>query len=169
MPFTHAEILEAQKQVRPLRAWLPADESGIIRWRSALSIEGATVEGLFLHGRATASEPGRDVSFMLEHSPAGQKKRTIDRLDWRPITGHSNRMIGPAEFRLMIIEGSHRHSFYENLTSDGVLREGNLPIAVPILDPLETFGAFIAFVEKTYKVEGLGNLPAPDWTEDLFG
>lgn len=169
MTLSHADIMEAEKRVRPLPSWQPVDSGGMIRWRSPVSISGATVEGLFLHGRATASEPGRDVSFILEHSPAGQSKRSIDRIDWKPIHSHSNRNIGPIEYRLQVLTGSHRHNFYENLTADGVLREGNLPIAIPLDDPLETFSDFIDFVAKTYKVEGLSNLPVPDWTEDLFG
>jgi hypothetical protein len=168
MAFTHTEIMTARKAVRPLSAWQPADSGGQIRFRAPLAIGGAIVEGLFLHGRSLISEPGRDVSFSLEYSPVGSKA-TLDRVDWKPLTGHTNKGAGPNELRFRVIEGSHRHSFNANLTSEGILRSGNLPIAEPIEAELPTFESLVRYIQRVYNIEGLENLPPPQWMEDLFG
>lgn len=169
MTLTWQEMLEAEKDVRPVPAWRPVDKGGQLRWRAELSIGGATVEGLAIHGRALASEPGRDLAFTLEHNPAGGPSVRIDRIDWNPLTPHANNGVGRAEIRFDIYSGSHRHSYYENLTQDGKLRVGNLPVAVAINEPLVSYRNLIDFVAKAYNIPSLGLLPPPPWIEDLFG
>ncbi|MFC0633566.1 hypothetical protein [Brevundimonas balnearis] len=164
-----AEMLEAEKRIRPLPAWRPVDSGGRFRWRAEISIGDATVEGLVLHARTLATEPGRDVSFVLEHGPAGQSSVRIDRIDWKPLTPHANKGVGRPEIRWDIYPGSHRHPYYENLKADGELRTGNLPVAVDIEESLPTFESLVAFVAKIYRIEGLEFLQPPPWSEDLFG
>lgn len=168
MGMTLVELLEAEKDVNPLPSWRPVDPRGKFRWRAEISVNGATVEGLILHGRALAAEPGREVSFTLEHAPAGAPSSRIDRIDWKPLTPHSNKGIGRQEIRFEIYAGSNRHLYYENLTQEGNLRAGNLPVAVHIESALPTFDALIAFVAQTYKIPRLALLPPPPWIEDLF-
>jgi hypothetical protein len=93
------QLLEAEKRIRPLPPWRPVDIGGMIRWRADLSIGGATFEGLALHGRTLAKEPGRDVSFTLEQSLAGQQSVQIDRIDWKPLTPHGNTGVGRQEIK----------------------------------------------------------------------
>lgn len=164
-----ADLLEAEKWIRPLPGWRPVDAGGMIRWQAPLSIQGATLEGANLHGRTRASEAGRDVSFTLETRPAGGKSVRIDRIDWNPIEPHSNNGAGRLEIRFDTIYGNHRHDYYENLKTDGELRSGNLPVAVPIHESLPNFGSLIAFVAATYNIRGLEYLQPPPWSEDLFG
>lgn len=144
------------------------DSGGVLRWRAPLDISGATIEGAVLHARTRASEAGRDVSFTLETHPATGPSGSVDRIDWNPIEPHNNKGIGRPEVRFLLISGHHRHNYYENLTGDGILRTGNLPVAVPIDEPLTTFESLIAFVSETYKIVGLENLQTPPWSEDLF-
>jgi hypothetical protein len=162
-----AELLEAEKRIRPVPTW--RSDNGAIRWKAPLIIGGAVVEGFTLHARCLASEAGRDVSFTLDRSVTGQPSVRIDRVDWRPIHRHNNNGIGPDHLRFKIIEESHRHNYYENLTSDGKMRSGNLPVAIPIEEKLETFQSLVDFVAEIYKIEDLKLLMPPPWSEDLFG
>lgn len=164
-----AELLGAEKRIRPLPSWRPVDDSGSIRWKAPLIVGGATLEGFSLHARCMAAEPGRDVSFILERVLAGQPSVRIDRIDWNPITPHNNKGIGPPELRYKLIHGTHRHAFEANLKEDGSLRTGNLPVAVPVSDHLPTFEALVDFVGSTYNIPDLKFLTAPPWTSDLFG
>ncbi len=167
MPLSPCEILESHKSAPTLQGWQPPDAGGFIRWSTPLDIAGATVEGLFLYVRCLRSEPGRDVSFVLAHEPAG-KSEHIDRIDWRPIKAHVNRFIGPAEYRGLRINGSHRHHLLLNTKDDGTLRGNNLPIAAPLESEPKNFEELVAFVAACYNIAGLGNLLAPAWEGDLF-
>lgn len=163
-----AEVLAASKTARPLPDWRPVDDNGRIRWRAPLSIDGATIEGLAIHANCIASEAGRDVAIILEYRPAGSAFGAIDRVDWKPSAPHSNKGIGPEEFKFSILRGSHRHFLTDNLTSEGKLRTGNLPVARPINEDLPTFESLVDFVARIYNIADLRNLTAPPWSEDLF-
>ena len=164
-----ADLLAAEKRIRPLPAWRPVEDSGKIRWKAPLMIGGAVVEGLTLHARCIASEPGHDVSFVLEQALAGQSSVRIDRIDWKPIHEHNNKGIGPEELRFITIKDSHRHNYHENLTKAGILRLHNLPIARPLDIILPSFQSLVDFVAETYNIEDLKFLTPPPWTDDLFG
>jgi len=124
---------------------------------------------MYLYGRATEGEPGRDVSFMFCNGAEGSKATVIDRIDWNPLTAHANRNKGPQDLRLLIVSGNHRHSYDDNLASTGDLRAGNLPVARPIDERLETFDKLVAFVAVSYNIKGAERIMPPLWIEDLFG
>jgi len=168
MGMGFGDLLEVEKRVRPTVGWRPEDAGGMLRWRGLLDVAGATIEGGVLHVRTRASEPGRDVSFMLEVTPAFGSSALIDRIDWNPIEPHANKGVGRDEIKFLVITGSHRHSYYENRTRDGAIRSGNLPVAIPVERALPNFGSLLAFVSETYKIVGLENLQPPPWSEDLF-
>ena len=162
------DLLEVEKRVRPGVGWRPVDSGGMLRWRGLLDVAGATLEGAVLHARTRETEAGRDVAFTLEVTPTFGPSAAIDRIDWNPVEPHSNKGKGPREVKFSVITGSHRHSYYDNRTQDGALRSGNLPVAIPIVQPLPNFGSLIAFVSETYKIVGLENLQPPPWSADLF-
>lgn len=164
-----AELLEAEKRIRPLPSWRPVDDTGKIRWKAQLTIGGATVEGLNIHARCIASEPGREVTFILERAVAGKGSVRIDRIDWKPLHNHCNKGVGPEELQYVVINETHRHNFYENLTSTGELRLNNLPVARPVGKDLPTFQSLVDFMGETYRIEDLKFLTPPPWTDDLFG
>ena len=122
MGMGFGDLLEVEKRVRPTVGWRPEDSGGQLRWRALLDVAGATVEGGVLHARTRASEPGRDVSFMLEVTPAFGTSALIDRIDWNPLEPHGNKGMGRDEIKFLVITGNHRHSYYENRTKDGALR-----------------------------------------------
>lgn len=145
------------------------DDGGRFRLQVPLMVDGIVVEGLFLYARCSQSEPGRDVSFMLVNSPTGESRQVIDRIDWKPLTSHLNKNSGPSELRLKLINGTHRHSLYDNLKLDGEVRSKNIPIAREVDQRLETFESLVDFVQSLYKIDGVKFVPLPLWVEDLFG
>lgn len=166
--MNHLDALLATKTFSSAPQW-KSDGRGQFRFSTPLIIDGVVQEGLFLMGRAPESTPGRDVTFTLCNGSPRAKPDTIDRIDWNPSTGHVNRNIGPEGLRLLVVEGTHRHYLEDNLTQQGVLRTGNLPIARPIEENLNSFGSLVDYVEKAYNIGGLSYLAPPLWTEDLFG
>lgn len=166
--MNHYDALRAPKALATAPRW-KLDDRGHFRFQAPLMVDGVVREGLYLLGRAPESTPSRDVAFMFCNGESKAKSVVIDRIDWNPTASHANRNIGPEELRLLVIDGSHRHLFEDNLTSSGELRSGNLPVARPIVDNLNTFGRLVAFAEEAYNIASLGDLAPPLWIEDLFG
>ncbi len=166
--MNHYDALHAPKALATMPRW-KLDDRGQFRLQAPLMIDGVVREGLYLIGRAPEGAPGRDVAFMLCNGETKAKSIVIDRIDWNPTASHNNRNIGPEALRLLIIDGSHRHVFDDNLSSSGELRSGNLPVARPIEENLNTFGRLVAFVETAYNIASVSDLAPPLWIEDLFG
>lgn len=166
--MNHFDALRAPKTLATVPRW-KLDDRGQFRLQAPLMVDEVVREGLYLLGRASESTPGRDVAFMLCNGESKAKSIVIDRIDWNPIAAHANRNIGPKDLRLLVIDGSHRHVFDDNLTSTGDLRAGNLPVARPLEENLNTFGRLVALAEAAYNIAGLGTLAPPLWIEDLFG
>lgn len=164
----HYDALHAPKALASVPRW-KLDGRGQFRLQAPLMVDGIVREGLYLLGRAPESTPGRDVAFMLCNGESKAKSIVIDRIDWKPTASHANRNIGPEDLRFLVIDGSHRHVFDDNLTSTGELRSGNLPVARPLEENLNTFGRLVALAEVVYNIVSLGELAPPLWIEDLFG
>jgi len=164
----HVRALGAKKTLTSAPQW-KSDSRGHFRLSMPLAIEDVVQEGLYLMGRAPEGTPGRDVSFMLCNGESRAATVVIDRIDWNPSTSHTNRNVGPEVLRLLVIDGTHRHHLEDNLTQMGELRTGNLPVARPVEEDLNSFGSLVAFAERAYNIDGLGYLAPPLWVEDLFG
>src|SRR5258708_30487364 len=104
--------LRAIKTLARAVEWVEA-ENGKLWLAVPLDIDGATIEGLQLRGRAIKDLPNEEVTLLLECSDPIRRDRAMDRIDWRPLHTHNNRGKGPQELRHMMIKAgiSHRHSF----------------------------------------------------------
>jgi hypothetical protein len=162
-------LVKAKKGLSgPLR-WVPHDDQ--LRLVSTLDIEGITQEGFWLRGQCVRAIPDRRVMFQLEAALLrGRSRVPLMRVDWRPEHDHTNKNIGPETYRLMTLEGSHYHPFDTNWTL-GTKRmlSDNLPLAEPLERDPSDFGSLLSRVGQLFKIQGMKEIPAPEWEPELFG
>jgi hypothetical protein len=134
-----------------------------------LEADDAVIEGLSLRGRTHKSLIDRDVAFQLEFHGSQIIGGPICRIEWRPLSGHSNKGLGPKEYRHILQTGSHHHRFDLNWghSQEGVLR-GEIPIAVPILDDPENFRALLALVGKEFRINKIQQITVPPWAPAML-
>lgn len=146
-----------------------ATDSTHLRLTCALEVNGMTVEGLELRGGALQTRPDRAVSFHLQLYPAKGPCTPLTRVDWNPLTTHTNPNVG--NLPMLRINGSHIHSFDLNwLPEFGRMRSGNLPVARPVNANPRTYEELLVLVGKECRINGLCRVEAPPWRiGDLFG
>jgi hypothetical protein len=155
--------------VQPL--WRRRANDKWLRLVSPLDIDGITVEG-FRFGASCHSElSDRAVTFQLEYHPVrrGSKGGPLCRIEWRPLSGHNNKGAGPPEFRYVVLSGNHHHPFELNWShAPNQVRRGTLPIAIPILDELDSYREALAFVGKEFRINNVMSCPVPPWEGQLL-
>jgi len=107
--------LVAARKTRAIQQDWVADGRNSLRFSCPLDIDGATVEAVQLRMTALQTRPDENVVAQLEFKRPGAKFRPACRIEWRPISSHSNGAIGPPEYRFKEITGSHYHQFDLNL------------------------------------------------------
>ncbi len=113
----------------------------------------------------------QSVVCQMEYHPAGRPTRggPFCRIEWRPLAAHSNKNIGPLEFRFTQITGSHHHRFDLNWNhSQSQVRKGNLRIAVPIDPDPPTYEDLLAFVGREFRIKGMEEIPVPPWQGQML-
>ncbi len=120
--------------------------------------------GLRMFGRASAALPDGNVSLGLLGESAGVW-RAFERLDWRPSRPHSNRAVGPTEWRFTLMHGSHHHAADHNAQLAMGLTEAvasGLPVAVPMSgDP--SWPDLLRYAAAAWNVSDLADIPLPPW------
>jgi len=141
-----------------------------IRITAALDVDQRTVRGLELVGRAKIDRPKGNISFSLLYHPSGNRRDAIKlaRVDWRPVTPHTNtHPAAPAHLKMAVIAGSQHHSFDLNWAS----KEGRplkwLPVAEPITPDYQGFTELLDGVGKFFRISNISSLPEPKWTQEL--
>jgi hypothetical protein len=166
------EIFAASKTLSGTGHWAERDPRRIansLTFVAPLEIDGVTVAGLRLRGTALKNLPDEAVCFQLEYHQPRQHGSALARVEWRPLRGHNNKGLGPPEFRFIEIRSSHHHPFELNWRNAAKqLRRGNLPIAVPIGQSLQSFVELLAFVGKEFRIKGIEDVPLPEWTPNLL-
>ena len=132
---------------------------------------GETVQGLELRGGAGQSLPDRAVRFQLQYYPAKGQCVPLVRVEWRPLTAHTNPSNCAAHLKMQRIVGSHVHGFEMNwLTEMDRLRTGNLPVAEALSVDPSSFQELLVVVGKELRITGLEKIEPPPWREaDFFG
>lgn len=136
-----------------------------VRLVSPLDIAGVTEEGLRFTASAHIYAPDRQVVFQIEYETLTYPRGVpMARFEWRPTSPHNNKGIGPPDHRYKVIRGTHIHPFDLNWQhSEGQVRKGSLPIAVPVEPPIESYKDALAFVENNFRIRGVTTLPLPPW------
>ncbi len=164
------ELFEANKILASNPKWIATDST----WfdlEAPLDIDGVTIEGLELRAGAGQSLPDRAVRFHLQYHPARSPCIPLCRIEWRPVSPHTNPNQGPEHLRLLRIVGSHIHGFEMNyLEDEGRMRGKNLPIAEPIDPDPSSFRDLVDVVAAEFRINGMEQIEPPPWREgDLFG
>lgn len=99
--------------------------------------------------------------------PGGRSFVNIARVDAWPTAPHANvraRKLGGLRHVPPIVDGHHVHRFSDNarLGKDAFAPQGNLPIAVPVEQPLRSFTDFLRIVTREFRIDGLDGIEPPE-------
>ena len=173
MPDRLPTLIAAVKTLSLKPAWKLHDDQ--FRFVTPLDIDGVTEIGLRFRVQCSQSFSDRNVTFQIEYHFLGIKFVPVTRVDWRPFNLHQNRNIGPSEWRMMKLPGSHVHPFQDNF--DWMVESGltpiefskeNLPIAIPLEPEPATLEGAAAVAGRLMNIEGLPAIPAPTWEPRLL-
>lgn len=168
MADTLRELVDAEKSLAVAAEWTKRGRR--IEFVSPLEIGGLVEEGLLFRAVALESLPDREVVFQLEYHgisiPGGTGP--LARIEWNTLRPHNNKGRGPPELRFLDQEGSHFHSFEDNWSeAAGAMLRDNLPIARPILEPIQGFDACCALVGNLFGINNIELVSAPEWVYSL--
>ncbi len=91
------------------------------------------------------------------------------RIEWRPLSAHNNKGLGPLAYQHLLQSGSHHHSFEINWAHcASQVRRGTLPLSVPIKDEPEDFGKLLALVGSEFKISNMDLVPVPPWQFEML-
>jgi hypothetical protein len=159
------QALYEQKKRFPTRPVWRERDANWIQCVQALDIDGVTVEGLRFRATALLRRPDESVTFQIEYLPPRRQPRggPMSRVEWRPLSGHSNKGRGPAHLRNVLQTGTHHHHFHECWKdSPNQVRKGNLDIALPV-EPEPSWDEILVFVGKEFRIEPIEWVPFPPW------
>ena len=149
-------------------AWTIGD-SEWLTLTSPLDVDGVTVTGFQLRATAMLRRPDVDVMFQLEHHPFAEAGGPVCRIEWNPIRGHTNKGCGPKELWYQEIKTSHCHPFAMNWQhSEKLVRQGILPIAIPLHPNPPNFRELLAIVGKEFRISNIQCVDVPNWQPQLL-
>jgi len=161
-------LVTVQKALASVPEWIERN-ADILDFVVPLEAESVVLEGLSLRGRTRKSLADREVVFQLEFHHPQIVGGAICRIEWKPLSSHSNKGNGPKELRHILQSGSHHHRFdlnWEHSPAD--VQRGSLPIAVPILPCPKNFRELVALVQKEFNIKGLQSIAIPPWQPTLI-
>jgi hypothetical protein len=128
---------------------------------------GAGLEAVRLRLTVWPFRKDYDVTATLEVE-GGRSFVNIARVDGWPPDPHINAVAKrhPALRHLpAIVTGHHVHRFLDNarLGRGSFAPMGNLPVAAPLEDALQSFRDFARIVEREFRIDGLSRLTPPGW------
>ncbi|HEX7823027.1 MAG TPA: hypothetical protein VF463_20700 [Sphingobium sp.] len=161
-PF-HPLVEEWKAIAAPVQWSVPDPSDGAVNFLVPLDINGVTIEGFFLRGRAYESSPDRDVMFQLEVTAGMRTRIPLRRINWLPRSGrHKN----PDKIE---ITGSHEHPFESNwIESEQRMRVGNLPWAVAVPGGVDTYASLLDFTADKFRIQNITAIPQPEWSAKLL-
>ena len=127
--------------------------------------------GRVVGGRRDLSlRPDEEVLFQLEYHgvliPGGTGP--LIRLEWNPLRPHNNKGRGPEDLRFLDQIGSHVHHFEDNWhEGSGAMLRDNLPIARPVLKPIQGFNDCLGFVGNLFRINNIELVKTPEWVYSL--
>ncbi|MCA1469800.1 hypothetical protein I6F09_18060 [Bradyrhizobium sp. IC3195] len=134
---------------------------------------GVGLEGVRLRLSAWAYRRQHEVTATLEITGGRRSFVNIARVDAWPADPHFNtlaRKTAGLGHVPPVVEESHVHRFEDNAKVGGkaFLPPYNLPIAVPVAEPLTSFRGFLRTVAQEFNIQGLDDFPTPHWQEYLL-
>jgi hypothetical protein len=168
MPLDIETIFRSDKMLATAPTWQERD-SEALEVVCPLEIDGAVIEGLYFRLRARKRMPDELVTAQIEYHPANEPGGPLSRVEWRPLSSHNNKGLGPKELRNKMINGCHYHPFQLNLkhASDQMRRAGRLPIAVPMVESPKNFDELLRFAKKEFRITNIEWVEVPPWEPTL--
>lgn len=155
-------FVDASKTIPISRGWAEIDRN-YLSFVSPLDIDEVTVAGLQVRMGAFKLAENEDVRAQLEYHPLKGRPEPLCRLEWRPLSPHSNKGRGPLELRFKQFRQTHIHPFDLNWdASQNRLLSPNLPIAIPIQD-VDSYDKFLDLCARHLKIRNMSIVPAPPW------
>jgi hypothetical protein len=163
MSSTLPVLISADKELSVVPTWR-ARGADDLEFSVPLEVDGVVLEGLTLRGRVRRSLPDREVVFQIEFHGPRIIGGAVCRIEWKPLSAHNNKGIGPKELRHLLQKGSHHHRFDLNWawSQDAVLK-GDMPIAVPLKEEPKNFRALLGVVGEEFRINRIQEVPIPPW------
>jgi hypothetical protein len=155
----------ADKQLSVFPEW-KGNGSEFMRFVAPIDIDSVTEQGLFFTAKVHIYSPDSWVTFQLEYQSRDfPKGPPFSRFEWKPKAPHNNKGLGPHELRHTYIHGTHFHPFDLNWQHSEVkVRRGELPIALPVTQNIETFKEALEFTQNCFRINNVVDIPTPPWT-----
>jgi hypothetical protein len=164
MAGTLRELVEAEKLIAAPTDWTKRGKR--LELKLPLEIDGLIEEGLFLRASALEPLPDQEVMLQLEYHgisiPGGTGP--LARIEWNSLRPHNNKGKGPAELRFVDQRPSHVHHFHDNWSDEtGALLRDNLPVARPIVEPIQEFTDLLDFAGNLFRIKNIRLVKVPEW------
>jgi hypothetical protein len=161
-------LFQAEKVIAAAPDWVDrgAEELSVV---VPLMVRDVVVEGLLFRAIARTHMPDEMVTFQVEYHPPMKVGGPLCRIEWRPLSGHNNKGLGPKEWRHKNITGCHHHSFDLNHRyAPNEMLKGVLPIALPLEVSPVNFSALLDFAKKELGIDNIEWLGVPPWEPILL-
>jgi hypothetical protein len=173
MPNPYATLVDSEKLIAGSPVWVDQHKDSKddqVRFVAALRIDNRVFQGLELVGRARVGVRNAYVSFSLIYRPTDNRRDSVrlGRIDWRPLTTHSNDHSNTPPELIGDIDGTHHHAFHLNWSVKNAAPLKALPIAEEISPDYQTFKELLDGVAHLFRIgDAASKVPSP-WPEDLF-
>jgi hypothetical protein len=114
MPLDIETIFGSDKMLATAPTWQERD-SEALEILCPLEIDGTVIEGLYFRMRARKRMPDELVTVQIEYHPANEPGGPLSRIEWRPMSSHNNRGLGPKEGAVRNAVGIRFGAFSENM------------------------------------------------------
>jgi len=165
-------LAHSEKRLSRIPSWSEPEADTAYCWFDVpLEIAGIVERGFELRGGCYSNRPDCHVTFEIRATATGGRTRIpLMRVDWRSLNGgHKNPVRKNSPWSGRRVPDTHLHDFDLNWLPDtGRMRAGNLRIARPIEEPLETFEELRKYVGKCFNISNIDIVPVPPWVYDLL-
>jgi hypothetical protein len=168
----YPQFIQARKLIPAFPGWSqPEAESGYSWFDVSLEIEGVVEAGFIFHGGYLRDRPDCNVTFELRVGKRpGRPCVPLARICWKSLKGgHSNDRRWESAWAGKRVPSTHYHAFELNWDEERQRMKGlNLPVAMPIAEPLETYEALRFFSGKALRISNIDVVGLPKWEYRLL-
>ncbi len=162
------KLFGADKMLAIAPVWSDHGGGDLLEIVCPIEIDGTVVEGLQFRLTARKSMPDEMVTAQVEYHAPGEAGGPLARIEWKPLSGHNNKGLGPKEWQHRLIGGCHHHSFELNIKhASKELNRGQLPVALPLEDSPKDFDSLLMFVHKEFRITNIEWVEVPPWEPAL--
>jgi hypothetical protein len=165
---TLRELIQAPKLLAFAADW--SRRGRRLEFLSPIEVDDIIEEGFQFRATAHETRPDEEVVFQLEYHglriPGGTGP--LARIEWNSLRPHNNKGRGPDELRFRDQVGSHIHQFEDNWNeATGAMLKDNLPIARPLLQPIQGFSECLGLVGNLFGINNIELVKTPEWVYSL--